>query len=205
MSACGQPTDWLRPTAVVRRLLEDVVMPGDLAVDATAGNGHDTEFLAARVGDGGRVLAFDIQAAAIAAARARVAAAGWGSRVDFFQECHTRIATRAVPGSVAAVMFNLGYLPGHGHELTTTAETTLQALAAATSVLRPGGALAAVCYPGHPEGGREAAAVAEWFAGLTDSAWQVVRYTALGTRRPAPFLLFGVAPDKGSDKGSRSN
>jgi len=194
MSAAGQRGQWLRPTAVVRRLLEECVMPGDLAVDATAGNGHDTEFLAGRVGEGGRVLAFDLQAEAIMAAGLRVAAAGWGSRVEFFQESHDHIALRVPPGSAAVVMFNLGYLPGHGHDLTTTAETTLAALTAALTVLRPGGALAVVCYPGHPEGEREAAAVTGWFGDLTSSGWQVVRYGAIGTLRPAPFLLFGVAP-----------
>lgn len=197
MSAVRSQGEWLRPTAVVRRFLEEVVAPGDLVIDATAGNGHDTEFLAGRVGQSGRVLAFDVQAEAIIAARARVAAAGWGSRVEFFEESHVCIAERAAPGTVAAVIFNLGYLPGHAHDLTTTAEITLQALAAAASVLRPGGALAAICYPGHPEGARETTAVGEWFAGRAADGWQVVRYGALGTRRPAPVLLFGVVPGGG--------
>jgi Ser/Thr protein kinase RdoA (MazF antagonist) len=47
-----------------------------LALDATAGNGHDTLLLAERVGEGGRVVGFDVQAAAIEATRARLAAAG---------------------------------------------------------------------------------------------------------------------------------
>lgn len=183
-----------RPTVLAQQLVAEVLEEGDLAIDATAGNGHDTVFLAGRVGAGGRVLSFDVQAAAIAAAQARVAAAGFGQRVRFLQQSHARLADHAAPGSVAAVMFNLGYLPGRDHAVTTTTDVTLAGLAGAVAVLKPGGALAVVCYPGHEEGAREAAAVEDWFAGRTESGWRVVRYGAIGTRRPAPFLLFGIAP-----------
>lgn len=183
-----------RPTALAQQLLAEVLQEGDLVIDATAGNGHDTEFLAARVGATGRVLAFDVQAAAISAARARVETAGWSGRVVFHEESHAGLAFRAEPGSVAVVMFNLGYLPGHDHQLTTCAESTLEGLAGAVGVLKPGGVLTVVCYPGHPEGAREAGAVEAWLAGLTESGWRVARYGAIGTRRPAPFLLLGWAP-----------
>lgn len=39
-----------------KQLLESVIEPGDCVVDMTAGNGHDTQFLAERVGPEGRVL-----------------------------------------------------------------------------------------------------------------------------------------------------
>ena len=40
---------------------------GARAIDATMGNGHDTLFLARAVGPQGRVIAFDVQDAALAA------------------------------------------------------------------------------------------------------------------------------------------
>ena len=49
-------------------LLRERLLPGDLAVDATAGNGHDTHFLAQLTGPDGRVFAFDVQEQAIGAA-----------------------------------------------------------------------------------------------------------------------------------------
>jgi len=167
-----------------------VIGAGDLVIDATAGNGHDTVFLAECVGPGGRVLAFDVQAAAIAAAQERVRAAGLVLRVEFFQESHAMMDTRAAPGTVAAVMFNLGYLPGEDHRVMTQPATTLQGLECASGLLREGGGLAVVCYPGHPGGALEAAAVERWFEALAERGWRVARYGALGTRRPAPFLLF---------------
>lgn len=55
-----QITDWCR------HFIELQVRPGDLCIDATMGNGHDTEFLCRLAGTHGQVLAFDIQSLALA-------------------------------------------------------------------------------------------------------------------------------------------
>lgn len=181
-----------RPTALAHVLLRELIRAGDLVIDATAGNGHDTRFLAEVVGDSGRVLAFDIQAAAIAAARARVASCGWLERVVFRQQSHALLADHAAAETVTAVMFNLGYLPGDARLVMTDTATTLQSLAAAATVLKPGGALTVVCYPGHDGGAAEAAAAEAWFAAMAAEGWRVAKYGAFATRRPAPFLLVGA-------------
>jgi hypothetical protein len=180
-----------RPTALAHLMLRDVIVAGDLVFDATTGNGHDTMFLAECVGAGGRVLAFDVQAVALATARARVTTAGLQERVGFLLESHAGMAAHAPAGSAAAVMFNLGYLPGAPHEVATAAATTLQGLEGAAVLLKAGGMLSVVCYPGHPGGAAEAAAVEQWFATRADMGWHVARYGAIATRRPAPFLLLG--------------
>ena len=51
-----------RLTELAQQRIGTIVRSGDIAVDATAGNGHDTLFLAERVGPAGQVYAFDIQA-----------------------------------------------------------------------------------------------------------------------------------------------
>ncbi len=173
-----------RPTARAHREVAAVLRPGDAAVDATAGNGHDTVFLAGLVGGTGTVIAFDVQAQAIASTRERLAAAGLLERVELVHGSHAGIAEHAAPGSVAAVMFNLGYLPGGDHSLITRREETLAALEAAMAVLRPGGLLTIVCYPGHPGGDEESAAVVAW--GAKHGADVFRRGDTL---RPAPFLV----------------
>ncbi|MEO8616163.1 MAG: class I SAM-dependent methyltransferase [Luteolibacter sp.] len=178
-----------RPTALAQQILREILREGDLVIDATAGNGHDTLFLAACVGLSGRVLAFDVQAAAIASARAKIEQAGFAGRVGFFEESHELMEAHAAVESVAAVMFNLGYLPGDDHELTTETATTLAALEAAARLLKPGGALSVICYPGHPSGMFEAGAVESWMASQTAKGWRIAKYGAIATRRPAPFLL----------------
>jgi hypothetical protein len=99
------------------------------------------------------------------------------------------MANHAAPGSVAAVRFNLGYLPGDDHQLTTESAETLLALDAAALVLKPGGVLSVVCYPGHEAGAGESAAVEAWMASRAGSGWRIAKYSMLGTLRPAPFLL----------------
>lgn len=178
-----------RPTALAQEILKPLIRPGDRVIDATAGNGHDTVFLADRVGVTGKVLAFDVQEAALASARSRVESAGFAGRVGFFHESHVKMDEHAAAGSVAAIMFNLGYLPGENHELTTESVGTLAALEVAARLLKPGGVLSVVCYPGHPAGAAEAVAVEAWLVGLAANGWRVARYGAVGTKRPAPFLL----------------
>ena len=181
-----------RPTALVQEILKPLIGEGDLAIDATTGNGHDTLFLADCVGAAGKVLAFDVQAAALASARARLEAASLAERVDFFLESHAAMGRHAAAGSVAVVMFNLGYLPGENHDLTTESNETLTALAVAVDLLKPGGVLSVVCYPGHPAGAAEAVAVESWMAALATHGWRIAKYGAVGTRRPAPFLLLAA-------------
>jgi predicted methyltransferase len=181
-----------RPTALVQDILKPMICEGDLAIDATAGNGHDTLFLAGCVGAAGKVLAFDVQAAALASARARLESASLTDRVDFFLASHAAMGRHAAAGSVAVVMFNLGYLPGENHELTTESNETLTALAVAVDLIKPGGVLSVVCYPGHPAGAAEAVAVESWMIALAAHGWRIAKYGALGTRRPAPFLLLAA-------------
>ena len=46
-------------------IVERLVKEGDIVVDATAGNGNDTVFLAKLAGENGKVYAFDIQEKAL--------------------------------------------------------------------------------------------------------------------------------------------
>ncbi len=187
------PSDALfppRPTALAQWLLKAVIAEGDRVIDATVGNGHDTRFLAECVGASGSVQGYDVQQAALDSAKLRVAELS--GRVEFFLESHAGMAAHAEQGSVAAVMFNLGYLPGEDHHLTTETYETLKALEVAGTLLKVGGVLSVVCYPGHLAGAAEAVAVEAWMTARVALGWQVSKYGAVGTRRPAPFLLIAT-------------
>lgn len=180
----------LRPTALAHAFATEALAPGDLAVDATCGNGHDTTHLARLVGPQGRVVAFDIQAPAIEETRGRLQSAGLDDgRVHFIQACHRHLDRHVEPSSAALVMFNLGYLPGGDRDLTTRSEHTVQALDAAIRALRPGALLLVTCYPGHPEGERETAAVKQWMSNAANHHdLRVAKYTQPFTQHPAPVL-----------------
>jgi len=183
-----------RPTTLAQTLLRGEIREGDIVIDATAGNGHDTVFLAGLVGESGRVLAFDIQETALHETRRRLVESNLSSRVQLHLASHARMADHAETGSISAIMFNLGYLPGADHEMTTSEPETLSALATAVVLLKRGGFLSVVCYPGHPAGAHEATKVEQWMTGLASKGWRVGKYAMLGTLRPAPFLLMGKKP-----------
>ncbi|WP_325176651.1 class I SAM-dependent methyltransferase [Paenibacillus alkalitolerans] len=166
--------------------------PGDIAVDATVGNGHDTLFLCRLVGPGGHVYGTDIQAEAVTSARARLCEEGVAAGTfTLWQADHSRLA-ELLPGEtqrrVAAVMFNLGYLPGGDHATITTAGTTIRALEAAVEALRAGGIVTAVVYPGHAGGETEAAAVDAWMAALPQSKYQALQYRFTNQRNAPPYV-----------------
>jgi predicted methyltransferase len=179
-----------RLTEVTHAAVRSVLAPGEIAIDATAGNGHDTRFLSERVGPSGQVFGFDVQPEALA----RTAAAlGQVGNVTLRQRDHAEMRA-AIPrefhGRVAAVMFNLGYLPGGDHTITTRAPSTLTAVSAALELLRAGGVLTVLVYTGHAGGLEEAEAIAKWLSELP-SAFQV-REERSGKDGPAAPRLFVV-------------
>jgi predicted methyltransferase len=184
------------PAAAVSRaheLLHGHLQPGDTVIDATAGNGHDTLLLAQLIAPGGRVFAFDIQPAALVATRSRLGSAGIPAESwQLIQAGHETMLAAMPPelhGRIAAVVFNLGYLPGGDKSVITAPATTLTALRAALQLLRPGGLLVAVLYPGHPGGAEEADAVRAFAAALSPESWQVAASPPATTVRPAPAVL----------------
>ncbi len=150
-------------------LLGEALSEGDIAIDATAGNGHDVAFLAEQVGSSGMVYAFDLQNEAIEAT-ARLLKEKGVENVELHQCGHERMDEVLPPevlGQVAAVTFNLGYLPGGDKSVVTQTTTTRLALRTAMDLLRPGGLLVVVAYRGHPGGPEECAAVREELSSLT--------------------------------------
>ena len=62
----------MKSTQLAHQLLSDRLEGGEVVVDATAGNGHDTLFLARQVGPSGTVYSFDVQEEAIGLTRSRL-------------------------------------------------------------------------------------------------------------------------------------
>jgi methylase of polypeptide subunit release factors len=158
----------VRLTRQAHEAVAGVLGEGSLALDATAGNGHDTRFLAEQVGATGHVWAMDVQPAAIEATRNRLADAGLGERVTLLCESHAHIREQVRPHGerkLDAVMFNLGYLPGSDRTRTTGADTTIPALEQSMAMLASGGCLSLMVYRGHDGGEAEWNAIREWLTG----------------------------------------
>ena len=167
-----------------------VLREGDTAIDATAGNGHDTCFLAERVGETGRVFAFDIQETALSHTAERQEQAGLRDRVTLIHAGHEQMAKR-VSGPVRAVMFNLGWFPGGDKTVTTHWETTSQALLQAMALLEPRGICTVCAYPGHAAGEEERQRLISFLAALPPQELNVLRCAVqnAGPCAPECFLM----------------
>ena len=164
---------------------------GGWAIDATAGNGFDTEFLARRVGLDGRVFAMDVQACALETTRQRLRKAGLLDRVSLIQSDHARMRDAIACGlraRVDLICFNLGYLPNGDHSITTTRESTVMALHEALLLLNPEGALSVIAYRGHEGALAEAESVKTFFSQLPPP-WTCIRHLETGSAdNPGPVL-----------------
>ncbi|WP_152638936.1 tRNA (mnm(5)s(2)U34)-methyltransferase [Exiguobacterium oxidotolerans] len=187
----SEPMSLARVLPYAKELLESVIHEGDCVVDMTAGNGHDTLFLAEQVGPDGRVIAFDVQGQAIEETKRRLETAHVKEWVDLYHESHihvgARLANEARP--IRAGVFNLGYLPGSDKSVTTTGEDTLEALGALLPVLVPGGLIVLVIYHGHVEGKRERDAVLDYVESLPQQDYAVLQYRFLNQQNNPPFII----------------
>ncbi len=183
-----------------QRLACEVLRPGDLAVDLTAGKGRDTLALAQTVAAAGQIVAFDLQSIALDQAEKFLQQKGLIIKrssgevvapatpgVLLVHACHSRLAV-LVNRPCRVIMANLGYLPGGDRLLVTRPETTLSALRQALELLLPGGRLVVTVYPGHDGGAAESHTVGAFFSNLADKDWQVLRVSVANTP-VAPFLL----------------
>ncbi len=163
-----------------------LLSPGDLAIDATAGNGKDALFLAEL---GCLLFALDVQATAIEKTQALLREKGVLDRATLLCMPHDDLRKVPCPKPPRLVVYNLGYLPGGDKSLTTKTVTTLASIASALKILAPDGALSITCYPGHPEGKREEEALFRWAASLSPDDW-AVRIHRQEDRPLAPSLLW---------------
>ncbi len=167
----------LNSLGLTHAFLAGRVRSGDFCIDATAGNGHDTAFLCGLVGPTGRVLAFDIQPQAVENTNARLAQQGWGEVGRAILCSHDQLLQHAAPGTVDAVCFNFGWLPGGDHSVFTVPATSIPAIDAALEALRPGGALSLCLYYGGRSGYAERDAILAHLQTLDHR-----RYTVMVTR-----------------------
>jgi predicted methyltransferase len=181
----------VRLTELAHDLVRESLRPGDVAVDATAGNGYDTLFLCRQVGAEGRVYAFDVQAEALARTAERLRSEGW-KNATLIQRSHAELRMALPPGirQVGAVMFNLGYLPSGNRTVTTKAVTTVFALREALELIRAGGVVTVLAYTGHPGGAEEADLVSEVFHNLSESLFYLGGRCGPDDRVDSPRLFF---------------
>lgn len=175
-----------------KALTAAVLSDGDIAVDATLGNGHDAVHLANQVAPTGRVYGVDIQEQAITSSRERLNAEDLTDCTTLIRGDHAamlELLPSETIGQVGAVMFNLGYLPGSDHLHPTEADATLRALDQAVRLIRPGGRITVVMYRGHAAGQTEYRSVMDRVPTWDQRELEVLHYRFVNQINNPPELL----------------
>ncbi|GEN57667.1 putative rRNA methylase YtqB [Halolactibacillus alkaliphilus] len=173
------------------QLLKETIHPGDIVVDATMGNGHDTLLLSQLVGETGTVYAFDIQKQALKETEQRLFAHNQPQR-QLILDSHANILNHLSPEhhhQITAAIFNLGYLPGSDKSIITTPDSTIEAVTHLITHLKIGGLIILVVYHGHPGGDEERDQLISSLASLDQKEFDVLRYGFINQKNHPPFIL----------------
>lgn len=180
-----QITEW------VHHFIEEQVREGDICIDATMGNGHDTSFLAELVGENGKVYAFDVQEIAINNTRGRLLKNGGLDRCKLILDSHEKMKRYIKEEIISCIVFNFGYLPGGNHEKATRADTSVKAIEEGLSLLKKNGLMTLCIYSGGDTGFEERDAILSYVRKLDSKKYLVIQteYINRQNNPPIPVLI----------------
>ena len=178
----------LNTLTMVHAFLRQHVSPGDFCIDATAGKGRDTALLCRLTGERGRVMAFDIQQAAVDQTRQLLQAEGL--QADVILDSHANMERYAPAESADAVVFNFGRLPGGDPRIFTRPESSLAGIDAGLRLLRHGGVMALALYYGGENGYGERDAILRHTAALDSRRFTVLSCAWANRPKDPPMPVF---------------
>ena len=158
-------------------MILSVNLEDGIFIDATAGNGHDTLFLAQHIDSTSKILSFDIQKTAILQIRQLLQNNDLEEKVTCILDSHAQILNYLEEEDfVRLAIFNLGYLPGSDKKIITTPSSTLKAIEILLDRLEKKGKIIIVSYYGHDGGFEEKNSVEELLSALSQKEWSVLKY-----------------------------
>ena len=150
------------------------VREGDICIDCTAGRGKDTAFLCELVGESGKVIALDIQPEAVESTKSLISERGFEGICSVYLDSHENVDSYAEAGTVSAIVFNFGWLPGGDHTKHTHTESSIMALKKCLPLLRDGGVMSLSIYYGRDTGFEEKDAILEYIKTLPVGEFAVI-------------------------------
>lgn len=152
----------------------------DTSIDFTMGNGNDTLFLSTI---SNHVFSFDIQEEALLHTKELIKDT---RHITLIQDNHLYF-DRYVDAFDLGI-FNLGYLPGGNHQITTDSSTTIQTLQKALACLNQFGRIFLVVYIGHSRGKEESNAIESFVTSLDSKNYNVSKFMMMN-KQNAPYVI----------------
>lgn len=168
-------------------VLKKYIKEGDIVVDATLGNGHDSLYLSQLVGEQGTIIGFDIQEEAIRKSRSLFYTNNIKTRYVFICANHASVVSELNALSISQIkgaVFNLGYMPNGDKSIVTNKETTIRAIEAVMTILEVGGCITIGVYTGHAKAREERNSVIKFASALDKRKWQSIFYAPLNRENP---------------------
>ncbi len=150
-----------------------------VAVDATLGNGYDTDFLSDTFQ---RVYSMDIQRKLVESYKEKAK-----ENVTLICDSHEYI-NKYIKEDINCAMYNLGYCPGENKEITTKSQSTLLSISNTLSLLKSGGLITIGIYVGHNEGKKEESIIIDYLRKLPKDKFGVMLHEYINRSATSPRL-----------------
>ena len=172
----------LQITAYTQSFIRQQVMPGDICIDATMGNGNDTVLLSILAGEKGHVLAFDIQKQALEHTKERLKKDNCPENYQLILDSHENMAAYAEMETVSCITFNL---------VATRADSSKRAVESGLTLLKKGGLMTLCIYSGGDTGFQERDEMLVFIRQLDPHKYLVIQseYANRPNNPPMPVLI----------------
>lgn len=162
-----------------------------ICIDATAGRGNDTLFMAQLVGESGHVTAFDIQQDAVDSTKKLLEENGVSHRADVLLKSHSEMDALFDEGSVSCITFNFGWLPKGDHSVSTKKETSIEAIEKGLRLLKKDGIMTLIIYYGRDTGFEERDAILEYLPTIDSEKYTVLEMPFVNRPNcpPIPIII----------------
>ena len=165
--------------------METNLKQNDIVIDATIGNGKDSNYLLSIITKG-FLFGFDIQKKAIENTNNLLKTKY--KNYKLYQTGHENIekTLKKYKQKISLIVFNLGFLPKENKEITTKTETTIHAIKQSLNMLNKKGHIVITIYPGHEEGKKESKEIIKYLKTLTNYTYEEFHNTE---NKEAPYVI----------------
>lgn len=167
---------------LVHLLIQQKIDKNSVVVDATLGNGHDTNFIAPQVK---HVIGFDVLEQAIE--NSKILNKDYNN-ITYIHDSHAKL-DEYLPETVDLIIYNLGYLPGFDKKYTTQSDTTLESIKKGLEKLDCNGEMIITIYIGHDNGKIESQVIEEYVRTLDKFKYDVLIHQLLNKDNYPPYII----------------